>query len=527
MIELNGEALTRNTLLTGAIGSGKTSTLNRILSQLIAYRPLEAESKIGLLIFDFKQDGTANRVREWARATGRESDLHVLSADSDTRLELFDDLQGLKDLEETVEGLLSASPPENGENAYWECARRKRLTSALGLYRMVKEGPLYGPETIEFVRNYILSGTTTHSRRSEPPEIKAFEAIVENFPDDCPEHLAMSLLRIEDDITEWRGLDPRTRSNEQSTMTNVLSLLSSHASYDYLGGREKSVVRVSDVVDKGQILVVDIPALRQPELAATLGRWIKSRFYAALSARKLSYDEPGRLAGLIMDEFPLVATAGQSRFSDVSQLQAMRAMRGFAIAATQGIEALNRIISPSETRALIAQFDQYFFFQSKEAAVAELTGSLWGHRYTMQPIENCLPPKQLTGWGTPPPSAPGALEHRPRIGLRELARLEPCQAWVWAPSTQECRSPLWLVPLNTAIHGTPPDASPPEINWEAKVRRRANRADETESREPEREIDPVFKEPLVPPTASDRNDWEHFHPQHPQPTEQKKYDNQD
>lgn len=245
-LELSGEALTRNTLLTGAIGSGKTSTLNRMLAQLISYRADEPDSKIGLLIFDFKRDGTADQVRGWAREVGRGDDVLVLSEHSDTRVELFDNFHSLDQLEETVETLLAAIPPEKGDNIYWEYARRKRLTTALTIFRTVHDGVIYGPEMFDFIEDYILSGKTRNQKRSEPEAIERFEAMVE----DLPEVLRRSLFRAANLLDEWRGLDERTRSNEQSTMTNLLNLLSSHASHPYFGGRDKRVLRIGEVIEQ-------------------------------------------------------------------------------------------------------------------------------------------------------------------------------------------------------------------------------------------------------------------------------------
>lgn len=505
-IALTGEALTRNTLLTGAIGSGKTSTLNRMLSQLIAYRADEADAKIGLLIFDFKDDGTAERVRSWARAAGRLGDVEELSAKSPSRLELFEGFQSMAQLEETTESMLTALPPETGENSYFEAARRKRLECALGIYRLVKSGTLYGPEVLSFIDAYISSGSG-HGIKVEPPEeIARFEAMAEalyaNKAHEIPEQLQSTIDRLCTNLNEWQMLDPRTRSNEQSTVTNLLQVYMGFAAHDFFGGRDKQVVRVDDVIESGKILVVTVSALRTPQLASMIGRWMKSRFFAKLHGRELDYGTPGRLAGLILDEYPLVATGGEHRFSDLTHLQAMRAVRGFTIAATQGFEALIRRLGASETRALLAQFDQHFFFQSKEAAVAGLTESLWGRLPKWQamprkPAEE--PPLTFPGDHAPrPTSVPYSVEWKPRVGIAELAALQTGEAWVWAPGTQAKAHPHWLVPLHESCGKTPEPGIEQAVAWENKLRALLDKQ--------------AYEEPLDPPEDSCLKEWGDFFP---------------
>lgn len=478
-IELTGEALTRNTLLTGAIGSGKTSTLSRMLSQLISYRADEPEAKIGLLIFDFKDDNTAARVRAWAEEFGRGDDVEELSAESDTRLELFDTFHSLADLEEVTESLLTAVPAESSENRYWESARRKRLESMLGIYRLANEGALYGPDVMEHLDACVQSGGEPANSASNPEALIHFnemvEAIEEGRAPDLPEQLRKTINRLKNSMDEWRTLDCRTRSNEQSTMTNLLHIYTSYSAYDFFGGSDRRKIRVEDVVDKGKIIVVTLPALRTPQLASTIGRWMKSRFFSHLHSRCIDYDTPGRLAGLIMDEYPLVATRGTELFSDITHLQAMRAMRGFAVAATQGFEALFRVLGAAETRALLGQFDQHFFFQSKESAVAELTESLWGREAHMQrlpipPESDELEPASFAG-EKPRKLARGySVEWKGRVGVPELASLEPGEAWVWSPCTRSQRRPHWLVPLHQSVAVPPVPKTENPADWEKRLR---------------------------------------------------------
>lgn len=464
-IDLTGEALTRNTLLTGAVGSGKTTTLNEMLYQLIGYRADEPAHKAGLLIFDFKQDDTVGKVRAWAREHGREADVRVLCEGSPHHLDLFGGFTSLAQLESTVDALTAAAPREDPGNPYWEHARRKRLTMALGLWRLVKGGRLENGDTLAFLQRFLSAGVFS----ADIPEVEAFEDMAARLPADLPERLRLFIGMIRTGIREWKELDGRTRSNEQSTLSNMLAPLTGYAAYGYLGQAGRTPLDLREIVDAGRIVVVSAPALSEPKLASCIGRLVKSQFYAAVQGRALGYTDAGRMAGIIMDEFPLIATGDTGRFSDVTQLQALRSMRGFAIAATQGFKAISRRIGAEDTEALLAQFHQHFFFKTRESAVCSYANRLFGTKPAAPP-----PPQGIFAaapdFGAAEAAAAAARE--PTCTPDELGRMEPGQAYVWTEELRALHAPVWLAgrhsPPDTAAAARP--AEDEEAAWEARLR---------------------------------------------------------
>lgn len=65
----------------GSTGSGKTSTCNVLLRDLIRYKADDKERKIALIIFDFKGDGTLGEIRTLANECGRDTDVLDFSPD--------------------------------------------------------------------------------------------------------------------------------------------------------------------------------------------------------------------------------------------------------------------------------------------------------------------------------------------------------------------------------------------------------------------------------------------------------------
>ena len=74
-IALTADTLCKHTLFIGSTGSGKTTSLNALLRGLIAFRADDKKRKIGLLLFDFKNDGTLYKIKKWARECGRMRDV--------------------------------------------------------------------------------------------------------------------------------------------------------------------------------------------------------------------------------------------------------------------------------------------------------------------------------------------------------------------------------------------------------------------------------------------------------------------
>ncbi len=106
----SAEALCRNMLMTGTVGSGKTSALKQILRDLILYRAEDSERKIGLLVFDFKCDETPATVLGLAKESGREADVVWLHGASPTHyLGLLEGLRSPEDIDELSEQIATAS----------------------------------------------------------------------------------------------------------------------------------------------------------------------------------------------------------------------------------------------------------------------------------------------------------------------------------------------------------------------------------------------------------------------------------
>ena len=138
---------------------------------------------------------------------------------------------------------------------------------------------------------------------------------------------------------------------------------------DYLvKGRQR--VDLDRLIEGGKIAVVSFPACVDGFSAVVVAKLLKGGFYTALQKRQ----NFKRLAGIIMDEYPLVASCG--RFGDGVNLQTIRSKGGFVVAATQGLVSLDMAIGRATREQLMLNFNNRFIFRSEEREVKALVDEM-------------------------------------------------------------------------------------------------------------------------------------------------------
>ena len=366
-VPLTARMLCQNVLITGGVGSGKTTSgINPILRDAIRYRADEPERKTGLFVFDSKTDGTTERVRQWARECGREGDLRILSEGSAFG---YDPIRNVTSASEVgrVAGKIQAGFMDCGEdNHYWSQTMRSGIEAALAV-ELILSGRLTLESAPRWLSEALVAPRT--SSRTADTRVSEYLSRLESESANLDPHTGMIFEQYGRTLEVWRNLDPKTRGILISCVGNVLApLLSSEIrSYYPLDGR--SAVRVADIVDSGLIIVLRVNSAANPDLAATLGRFIKADLYMAIQNRRITYDSSARLVGLILDEYPLVATSDEPHFGDVQNLQTMREKRALVVAAAQGYVSLQNKIGCRAWEALRINLTNQLFFRSIEPEI--------------------------------------------------------------------------------------------------------------------------------------------------------------
>ena len=224
-VQLTADDLLQHVLAIGATGSGKSTLLTSAAQQIIAYEARSFSEKAGLLILDSKTE-LVGLVRAAARSAGRESDVVVLGPEGNARFDLFGGLQSLDDVEMVTRRLLLATPPHGGDNACWQTATTSMLAAGLSLLAATQ--PFIGFDfALHFLRTWFMGAQTLPTPVQEV--VAAAKERLRSPHQAGPGTDHHQLLSALDQVELWHDLDPRTRSNLQSCLLNVLRPLMSSA----------------------------------------------------------------------------------------------------------------------------------------------------------------------------------------------------------------------------------------------------------------------------------------------------------
>lgn len=374
-LDFTGADLCQNTMFVGTVGSGKTTSMNAMVQQLIEHRSREPEHKMGLFIYDSKMDETRQKIVEWATEAGRSDDIMVIAPEGEYYYELFPEINTLTELEQLITKFLSGSVSDL-RDGYWNETRRTLLT--MGLVVAMFNGDLEFEATLKTLQTIIMCDTGEEAEQL----FKNYKLVRDSIWPTLHAYERNILNQVSATIEMWTHLDHRTKSNHASIFANNLQPLIHSQAQNYflplnmLGTKTRKPVNIPKVVDEGKILIVSVNAVQHPELASLLGRLIKADMYDKAQSRQLAYNNEGRLVGLIFDEYPLVVTGKEGHYGDIQQLQSLRSKRTFVVAATQGLKSLDLVIGNEERLGLTLNFNNWFLMSSNESEVKQFAASL-------------------------------------------------------------------------------------------------------------------------------------------------------
>ena len=110
VVEISEDVLCKHTIFIGSTGSGKTSTCNVLLRNLIRYKAYDKERKIVLIVCDFKGDGTLGKIRTWANEWSMDTDVLDFSPDGKFYYDPLCGFDSLKKLSQFTESILEVVP---------------------------------------------------------------------------------------------------------------------------------------------------------------------------------------------------------------------------------------------------------------------------------------------------------------------------------------------------------------------------------------------------------------------------------
>ena len=360
LVYIPEKGLYQNVLITGTIGSGKTSSaMYPFTKQLIGYKADNKKEKLGLLILDVKGN-YHKQVAKYCNLYGREKDLMVLSLDGNIKYNPLDKPH-LKAhiLANRLKTILTLFSSKNGEQ-YWLDKAEQILTECIKLCRLYNNGyvtfvelhklitiPDYYSSKIVYLRNLFLAGKLSK--------------------EDCFNLLSS----IEFFEKEFLKLDSRTMAILKSEITRITGSFISDYQIQKVFCPSKQEINFKgfrNLISQGKILVLNMNLAEFKNLSKIIAAYLKLDFQTEVMSR-LSHSKNNlfRSVAFISDEFHEYVTATDADFFAQS-----REAKCINIVTTQSYTSLlNSLDNQNTTKTIIQNLVNKFWFRTDDIFTIE------------------------------------------------------------------------------------------------------------------------------------------------------------
>ena len=351
--------LYQNFLITGTIGSGKTSSvMYPFTRELIKYRCNDVSKKLGMLILDVKGN-YYSQVKKYANYYGRDNDLIVIELGGDVKYNPLDK-PNLKPavLANRLKTILTLFSKNNSES-YWLDKAEQVLTECIKFCRLYNNGyvtfselhklvtiPDYYNDKISLLRNKFLEG------KFSSEEIHSLLSSIEFFE------------------KEFNSLDTRTSAILKSEITRITGAFISD--YDILKvfspkQSELNFFGFEDAVSNGKIVVLNMNISEYNNLSKIIAAYLKLDFQSEVMSRLAKNLTNMRSVCFISDEYHEYITDTDANFFAQS-----REAKCINIVATQSYTSLlNAINNQYTVKVIIQNLINKFWFRTDDTFTIE------------------------------------------------------------------------------------------------------------------------------------------------------------
>lgn len=335
------KGLYQNMIITGTIGSGKTSSaMYPFTKQLIYYKNNNDEEKIGMLILDVKGNYQL-QVKEFCENFNRLEDLIIIELNGKYRYNPLNkpNLKAsiLANRLKTILLLFS----ENNSESYWLDKAEQILEHSIKLCR------LYNDNYVNFTEIHKLI-TDVDYYTSKIDLLKNRFLKGEFTKEECY-NLHTSITFFEN---EFLKLDQRTMSILKSEITRITNCFISD--YDVLrtfnpDKSEENFYGLSEIISKGKIVVLNMNISEYKNLSKIIAAYLKLDFQTEVLSN-LAKNNIHRTVAFISDEYHEYVTSTDADFFAQS-----REAKCINIVATQSYTSLLKTLNNESTVKVIIQ----------------------------------------------------------------------------------------------------------------------------------------------------------------------------
>lgn len=342
-IYLSEKSLYQNILITGTIGSGKTSSaIYPFTKQLIAYMHNNEAKKLGMLILDVKGN-YSSKVLEFAKLYNRENDVIVIELNGKYKYNPLDkpNLKAsvLANRLKTILLLFS----KNNSESFWLDKAEEVLKESIKICR------LYNNNYVTFEELHKLISQPNYYK--EKIELLRQKFIASQFNEAQVYDLLTAITFFE---KEFLLLDSRTLSILKSEITRITNCFISE--YEILNTFSPPISDINfkgfeDVINKGKIVVLNMNISEYRNLSKIIAAYLKLDFQSEVLMRLAKSENNNfRSVCFISDEYHEYCVDTDADFFAQS-----REAKCINIVATQSYTSLLNTLNSQSTVKVITQ----------------------------------------------------------------------------------------------------------------------------------------------------------------------------
>lgn len=357
-LAITEKGLFQNVLITGTIGTGKTtSAMYPFTEQIIKYNANNDLAKIGLLVLDVKGNYW-EYVEKIAKKYGRYSDLVLINLSGKVRYNPLDK-PNLKAsvLANRLRTILELFSNETGES-YWHDKAEQTLGEAIKLCRLYNNGYVTFSEIYKliFLQEYF-----------EKQVIRIKELFKNSIFDEEQEYDLLS--SIDYFQKEFFALDERTKAIIKSEISLITNVFVSDYNINKTFCPDKNDINFrgfDEMITMGKIVVLQMNIAEYRNLSKIIATYLKLDFQTEVMSQLKNGITP-RITAFISDEYHEYISEIDSKFFAES-----REARCINILATQSYTSLlNAIKSENSVKVILQNLINKLWYRTDDIFTIE------------------------------------------------------------------------------------------------------------------------------------------------------------
>ncbi len=352
------KSLYQNILITGTIGTGKTScAIYPFTKQLIKYQNINIQKKLGMLILDVKGN-FYTKVIEYSKLYNRLDDLVVISLEGNIKYNPLDKPK-LKPnvLANRIKTILTLFSKNNSES-YWLDKVEQILCEAIKFcrlynYNYVTFDELHKLVTVPkyYLEKMQLLRTLFQENKFNTEDIYNLSTAIDFFE------------------KEFNQLDPRTLNILKSEITRITGAFISDYKVSKIFCPKKNEINFhgfEDVINNGKIVVLSMNIAEYYNISKIIATYLKIDFQSEVLSR-LSRNSVLRSTLFVSDEFQEYVTTTDADFFSQS-----REAKCINIISTQSYSSLlNTLGNNANVKVLIQSLVNKLWFRTDDLFTIE------------------------------------------------------------------------------------------------------------------------------------------------------------